>query len=183
MPDFGRNSTSQLVTMHHDLQILATDVVEIYDISIEQGRRTIPEQIANIRRKVSKTIDSRHIPRDAEGNYDPNAPCIAGDFIPYQKGINPWPQPDEPRVVQQKKARRFYYMQGIFLAMAHKHDIPIIGGVDWDGDGDFFDQSFDDMPHVQLAIKLPKLIVPADLLDMANEALTSRGLPEYKNAA
>ena len=177
--NFGTASQSQLVTMHHDLRIIANDAIEIFDFSAHQGTRTVEEQIRNIRREVSKTLDSRHIPRDEEGNYDPNLPCSAGDFLPYTKGVNAWPQDSDSRKVRQKKAHRFYYMQGIFLTIAKSHKIEIIQGVDWDMDGNFFDQSFDDLPHLQLARKLPKLIVSGELLEMANEALLSRGLKAH----
>lgn len=176
---FGTASSSQLATLHHDLQIILGDAIEIFDFSIHQGSRTVEEQIRNIRKGVSKTLDSRHIPRNQDGEYDPNAKGMAADCLPYTKGVNPWPQDDDPRKIRQKKAHRFYYLQGIFLTIAHRHDIEVIQGVDWDMDGNFFDQSFDDLPHIQLARRLPKLRVEGELLEMANEALLSRGLKAH----
>lgn len=51
---------------------------------------------------------------------------------------------------------RFYFMQGVIHATASrlyregkiKHLIR--GGHDWDGDGDFTDQNFDDLGHIEL---------------------------------
>lgn len=178
----GAQSAGQLATCHHDLAIIAGDLLEIYDHSVYQGARTIEEQIRNIIRGASKTIDSRHIPRDAAGNPDPSQPCIAMDLLPYARGVNPWPQAQESRKVQVKKANRFYFMQGVVLAIADRHKILIRQGVDWDIDGDFFDQNFDDLPHIELVRDdFPPLIVPADLLDLANEALATRNLPPYVN--
>ena len=114
MPKFGAHSSGEMAKLHHDLAIVASRVIEIYDFSVQQTARTIEEQIRNIRKGVSKTVDSRHIPRDDDGNYDPRALAIAGDFIPYQKGVNPWPQDDDDPSIRQKKAHRFYYMQGLF---------------------------------------------------------------------
>ncbi len=179
MPSFGTASNSQLITVHHDLAIILGDAIEIFDFSIFQGARTVEEQIRNIRKGVSKTLDSRHIPRGEDGKYDPNAKGSAVDCLPYQKGVNAWPQDSDPSKIRIKKAHRFYYMQGIFLTIAKRHKIAIIQGVDWDMDGDFFDQSFDDLPHLQLAMRLPKLRVEGDLLEMANEALLSRGLKAH----
>lgn len=176
----GRNSLKELATLHHDLQIIVTGLLEIYDHSVEQGARTVDEQIVNIRRRVSKTLDSRHIPRDEDGYYDPTKPCIAVDIVPYQKGVNPWPQDDESAKVQSKKKGRFYFMQGIVRQIAHQEGIAIRQGQDWDRDNDFLDQSFDDLPHLELWIpSWPRLIVKNELLDRANEALVSRGLKPY----
>jgi peptidoglycan L-alanyl-D-glutamate endopeptidase CwlK len=179
---YGRASQAALVTAHHDLQIIMADVIEVYDVQIIQGARTIEEQIRNITRGVSKTLNSDHIPRNEDGEYDSSAPAMALDVVPYASGVNPWPLDSDTPVVRQKKAHRFYYMQGIIYRVAHEHGIAIQQGIDWDMDGDLFDQSFDDLPHVALAAKLPPLSVTGDLLVMANEALRSRGLPEWRDA-
>lgn len=176
---FGSKSESQLVTLHHDLRIIAQDAIELVDFSVFQGTRTPEEQIRNIIKGASKTFDSCHIPRDEDGNYDPNGLSWAGDFLPYQRGINPWPQDSDSRKVREKKKHRFYYMQGIFYTIAHSHNIDIRQGIDWDKDGDFFDQTFDDLPHMERAGKRPRLIVSEDLLEMANEALRGRDLKVY----
>lgn len=178
---FGRASTAQLVTCHTDLQIVLTHAIEVVDFSITQGARTIAEQVRNIRSRVSKTLDSYHIPRDADGHYDPNAPALAADCVPYEKGVNPWPQASDSSTVRGLKRGRFYYGQGVFLAIAHRENIALQAGIDWDGDGSFFDQSFHDLPHIGLRRDRAPLIVPADLLVMANEALRAVGLREYRN--
>ena len=176
----GSNSKKEIATLHHDLQIIVTGLIEIYDHSVGQGARTVDEQIANIRRRVSKTLDSRHIPRDEDGRYDPTKPCIAVDLLPYQRGVNPWPQDDDSPKIRAKLKGRFYFMQGIVRQIAHQEGIEIRQGQDWDRDNDFLDQSFDDLPHLELWVpSWPKLIVVGDLLERANEALTSRGLPAY----
>lgn len=177
---FGRRSDAQFVTLHHDLQIILTSAIEIYDFSITQGARSIEQQILNISRGVSKTIDSRHIPRDNDGRYNPNAPALAADCTPYTQGVNPWPQDSDPRHIREKKKARFYYLQGILYSIAQQHSIAIRQGVDWDGDADFFDQTFDDLPHIELPSSA-KLWLPDDLLEQANEALLARGLKAYKN--
>ena len=177
---FGKNSEAQLVTMHHDLRIIAESAIEIFDITVIQGARSVEEQIRNISRGVSKTLDSCHIPRDGDGHYDPvNGVSWAGDFGPWQKGVNMWPLDGDSRRVQEKKKARFYYMQGIFRQIAHQHNIQIRQGVDWDGDGDVFDQTFDDLPHMERGGRRARLIVTGELLDLANEALVLKGLKPY----
>lgn len=177
----GHNSLKQLATLHHDLQIVVTHLLETFDHSVQQGARTVDEQIANIRRGVSKTLDSRHIPRDEAGVYNPTFLCMAVDLVPYQKNLNPWPQDNDSRTDREKKKGRFYYMQGIIRQIAHSEKIAIRQGVDWDRDNDFMDQSFDDLPHIELYVTdWPKLIIEdADLLGRANEALRSKGLKSH----
>ena len=111
----GRNSLKQLATLHHDLQIIVTHLLETFDHSVGQGARTLDEQIANIRRGVSKTLDSRHIPRDEGGFSNPTFPCMAVDLVPYQKGLNPWPQDADSRSVREKKKARSWTGLGIWM--------------------------------------------------------------------
>lgn len=52
---------------------------------------------------------------------------------------------------KQKALARFYYFAGIVKAVAFELGIKIRWGGDWDSDGDFQDQSFDDLVHFELA--------------------------------
>ena len=176
---YGVASNAQLVTVRPPLQTILHRVIRTANISIVQGTRTVEQQIINIRNEASKTLDSRHIPRDDEGNYDPLLLAGAFDFKPYQKGVNAYPLESDSKATREKKKARFYHAQGIILSIAEYEGIEIRQGVDWDGDGDFMDQSFDDLGHVELLIAFPKLIVTGDLLEQANEALLARGLPSY----
>jgi peptidoglycan L-alanyl-D-glutamate endopeptidase CwlK len=177
---FGLNSTNQLITLAEPLQRVLLKAVESYDFSITEGRRTLDTQIRNIRRGASKTIDSRHIPRDAQGMYDPRGLSEAADLVPYQKNVNPWPQEGDTSDEKAKKYRRFYFMQGILYQAAHDVGVDVRIGVDWDGDLDFFDQTFDDMGHVELRTERADLKIPDDRIDEVNEALKSQGLPTVK---
>ncbi len=179
---YGRNSQREFDTLHTDLQIVMTHVLETVDVSLVQGRRTVETQIVNIRNRASRTINSYHITRDARGFYDPDEPSLAVDFKPYRKGTNPYALDSDPRHIREKKKARFYYIQGIIREIARRESIVIVQGVDWDMDGDFFDQSFDDLGHVQLVVpNRPKLALTDDELVRANEALGMWGLPKYKN--
>lgn len=180
---FGKKSTARRATLHPNLCLLVDELILYYDFSVDGGARTVEDQIENIwPKKVSKTIDSRHIPRDAEGNYDPNGLAIATDLTPYKKGISPWARPSDTPIVREKKKARFYFLQGALYAIARSAGIEIRQGIDWDRDADLFDQDFDDLPHVELVIpNWPRLRLPPDLLARANEALRKRGLPEYRN--
>ncbi len=181
---FGTGSRRELATCHPDLGTIADIVIQIYDFRVAQGRRTIEAQIANILRGVSKTIDSHHIPRDAEGRYDPAGLVTGMDVWPYAPGVNCFVQVGDTDSVRAKKHQRFYFMQGLFLMAAQAEGINIRQGIDWDMDNDFFDQKFDDLPHIELVLPRKRLWLPSDLLEEVNAALAAfpRGpLPPYNN--
>lgn len=175
---FGRSSTRELDTLKEPIKRVLTRAIEVYDFSIIEGSRKIETQIKYVRQGVSKTIDSRHIPRNEEGDYLPEDLGEAADLVPFQAGENPWPQPDDSPEKRDKKVRRFYFMQGILYAVAREEGVDVRIGVDWDGDLDFFDQTFDDLGHIELRTARAALKIPPEFLDEVNEALRSRGLPE-----
>ena len=141
---YGGKSRTQLGTCDPRLRTIFEKLIEFMDVSILEGRRTFAQQLRNIGKKVSKTINSRHIPRTDDGAVDLRGLSKAVDASPYPIM---WPNRSKDR---EKQIARFYFMQGAIRAIAHYEDIPIRQGVDWDGDGDFFDQSFDDLPHVEI---------------------------------
>ena len=148
---YGRKSRAQLGTCDPRLRAIFEKLIEFIDVSVLEGRRTFAQQLRNIGKKVSKTINSRHIPRKDDGSIDSGGLAKAVDAAPY-----PIKWPDRSRD-REKQIARFYYMQGAIRAIAHYEDIPIRAGVDWDGDGDFFDQTFDDLGHVELLGDIPEL--------------------------
>jgi peptidoglycan L-alanyl-D-glutamate endopeptidase CwlK len=168
---FGHSSTKQLETLHPDLRRILERAIQIIDFSVTEGRRSIDTQIVYLRRGVTRTIDSRHIPRDGEGRYDDEGLSEAADLTPYQPGVNPWPQPGDSPAEADKKVRRFYFLQGVLYAIARDEGIDVRLGVDWDSDLDFFDQSFDDLGHIELRTPRIALLVPDDLRDDVDAAL------------
>lgn len=164
MPAFGGRSTTEVNSMHRDLQIISREVVKIFDISALQGHRPVAEQWElflkgrklkhpgmdvnnpdsweeDDPRKVVTKIDGRK--KKGQHNYEPS---MAGDFAPYPIDFRN----------QEKQKARFYYMAGIFEAVTErlfeegKITHKIRWGGDWDFDHDFEDQSFDDLPHIEL---------------------------------
>ena len=152
---YGRKSREQLATCDPRLRVIFEKLIEFMDVSILEGRRTFAQQLRNIGRRVSKTINSRHIPRTDTGEIDDGGSSNAVDAAPYPIR---WPDRSSDR---EKQIARFYYMQGAIRAIAHYEGIPIRQGVDWDRDGDFFDQTFDDLPHVEIDEPLPDLALNA----------------------
>lgn len=160
---FGRTSTRQLETIEPDLRRVLERAIQVVDFSVIEGRRSIETQIGYLRKGVTKTIDSRHIPRDDDGAYRPDGLSQAADLTPYQKGVNPWPLTTDSPEVREKKKHRFYFLQGILYATARAVGVDVRLGVDWDTDLDFFDQSFDDLGHIELRTARAKLKVPEEL--------------------
>lgn len=126
MPEFSEKSLAQLGTCHPDLQRLFAAVVQHYDCVVLEGQRSVAQQEENVRRGVSKTMDSRHL----------DAPANAVDVAPYPVDWN--------------DTKRFYHFGGFVLGVAATMGLKIRWGGDWDGDQTFTDQTFHDLPHFEL---------------------------------
>ncbi len=132
---FSAASMRHLSEAHPDLQRLFAEVIRHHDCTVIDGHRPKAEQDKAFNSRKSKVAwpNSKH-------NKDP---ALAVDVIPY-----PISWSDDP-----KNLRRYYHFAGIVLGIASQLDIPIRWGGDWDGDDDFYDQSFNDFPHFGLIPK------------------------------
>lgn len=134
---FTSKSNAQLATCHSALQDLFNSVLPYIDCTIIEGKRTEEQQRANVRRGVSKTMNSHHV-------YPLGEPSMAVDVAPYP--------------IRWTDAPRFYYFAGfvkaMFIHLQLKGVIPnqyyLRWGGDWDGDNDFSDQTFNDLVHFEL---------------------------------
>jgi len=147
---FGKKSTSELKTCHKDIQLILNEAIKIIDISVLEGIRSDIRQMSLYQEGKSHldgiTNKSKH-----QGKLDEygNLVSYAVDIIPYIKGENPFDKTP-------KNLARFYYLMGIIDGIAHKlynegkikHLVRF--GLDWDGDHQFTDQNFDDLPHMEL---------------------------------
>ena len=131
MPQFGARSSQRLEGVHPDLVAILFDVVEIYDITIPKdgGAREIGRQAALVQAGKSKTMQSKHLIQE-DG---------------YAHAVDPVPYP-----VDWDDKERFYFMAGLLFMAAEKRGIRIRWGGDWDGDKQFSDQTFHDLPHIEL---------------------------------
>ena len=128
MPHFGKSSRAHLATVHPDLVEVCEAAIEVYDFSVLCGHRGKAEQDAaySSRRSKVQWPDSKHN----------TVPSLAVDLAPY-----PIDWTDLPR---------FRFLAGLILGIGHARGIKIRSGGDWDGDGDWTDQSFNDLPHFEL---------------------------------
>ena len=61
-----------------------------------------------------------------------------------------WPDQQPTIELQIAAMKRFVYFAGYVKRVADDLGIAIRWGGDWDGDGDFSDQTFHDLPHFEL---------------------------------
>jgi peptidoglycan LD-endopeptidase CwlK len=107
--------------------------IKVYDFSVVETIRTVAQQRENVLKNVSKTMNSKHLP-------DSTGYARAVDIAPY-----PIDWTDNPL-----SRARFYYLQGVIRQAAFEERVKIRQGCDWDGDDSFKDQTFHDLPHVEL---------------------------------
>lgn len=136
MPSFGITSKNRLDTCSIKLRLLLENVVKHYDCTILDGFRDETTQNHHYDTGQSKTKwpDSKHNVR----------PSKAVDAAPY-------PIPDKWGAEDVKELVKFYEFAGIVKYEAARMGIKIRWGGDWDGDGDYTDQKFDDLVHFELA--------------------------------
>jgi peptidoglycan L-alanyl-D-glutamate endopeptidase CwlK len=131
----GNRSLSHLGTCHTDLQKLAKEVISRnqFDFGITCGYRSQDTQDQLVHEGKSKVEwpNSKHNKR----------PSQAFDFVLYVNGKATYNEKDKPS---------YYMAVGYFRAVADELNIKIRCGADWDSDWDVKDQSFHDLPHIEL---------------------------------
>jgi peptidoglycan L-alanyl-D-glutamate endopeptidase CwlK len=130
---FGTRSLDCLGTCEQTLQKLAREALRRshIDFSITEGHRSLERQKRLFLAGKSK-LDG--VTRLSQHNHTPSR---AFDFVPYPID---WQDTD-----------RFYLVAGGILSTANDLGIKIVWGGDWNMNGEFRDQSFHDLPHIQLA--------------------------------
>lgn len=130
----SRSSKARLETCHQDIQRVFNKVAETERIQIIEGRRTKQRQRELVLAGKSKTMDSKHI-TDEDGLSD------AVDAAP----INPEGE------IDWNNSKAFYAFGERVLAVARSMGITLRFGGDWDMDGDYLDQKFNDLVHFERA--------------------------------
>ena len=130
MPRLSEKSIERLASCHSDLRLLFSEVSKYYDCTIVCGHRGEPEQTEAFRTGKSKV----QFPNSKHNSY----PSLAVDVVPFPIDWN--------------DLKRFYHFCGYVAATANRLGIKIRSGSDWDGDFDFKDQNFHDLPHWELIL-------------------------------
>lgn len=161
MPRHGRKSKAELATVTLRLRQLFQFVIQFYDHSILEGRRSRGRQSILYSRRQSKVAwpDSKH------NVLHPNDLARAVDAGPYDhrvRGVK-WDTDLLPREAIEllakhgykinrdalKNLMRFYSFGGFVKGAAAAMGIGIRWGGDWDGDTFHDDQTFDDLVHFE----------------------------------
>lgn len=128
MPKFGSRSKKNLSEAHPLLQEVFNEVIKHYDCSVIEGHRPQAEQDKAFHAGKSKL----KFPQSKHNK----TPSLAVDVVPFPID---WNDKD-----------RFYYFGGLVMGIAAAMGIDLRWGGDWDGDNEFKDQSFHDLPHFEL---------------------------------
>lgn len=127
MSKLSQNSKNELATCHADLQRLFNHIAEIQNIAILEGKRSKERQLELFKSGKSKRKEGKH-------NTDPLSE--AADVAPLPIDWN--------------DTKKFYAFGELVIREAGKLNIKIRWGGDWDGDGDYKDQTFNDLVHFEL---------------------------------
>jgi peptidoglycan L-alanyl-D-glutamate endopeptidase CwlK len=142
MPKFGKTSLERLATCHPLLQQLLHEVVLTKNCTILEGHRPQERQdeLFTLGRSKVKWPDSRH-----------NAlPSLAVDVAPWYNDAPHVRWPDPKSSTYARELGQWYLFIGYVQRAAEDLGIAIRCGADWDGDGLTTDQSFHDLPHIEL---------------------------------
>jgi len=128
MPRLSQSSLDKLASCHPDLQRVLCEAIKIVDFTVCDGHRGKDAQNKAVAEGKSKTPwpTSKH-------NHKPS---LAVDVAPYP--------------IDWKDRERFIYLAGIFKGIAFKEGVLLRWGGDWDGDSDFLEHEFRDLPHFEL---------------------------------
>jgi hypothetical protein len=124
MNRLGYKSRRELIGVHPDLIIVVTTAIvnllpKGLDASVFDGLRTMAEQRENLRRGVSKTLKSKHLPQaDGWGH--------AADILPYIDGRVWWDSEED--AMQRRIDLAFQDISTAMLKAAELHDIEIENG-------------------------------------------------------
>lgn len=161
MYKFGSVSKDRLETTHKDLQTIFNEAIKYtpIDFGISEGFREPERQfeLFKLGRRYNditgkwEVVDRRKVVTNVDGyikksnhNYQPSMAVDVYAYVPNTKG-QAWTQVNLALIigVLLSTANRLYEEGKI----THK----LRSGANWDNDGEFLtDQSFNDMPHVEL---------------------------------
>jgi hypothetical protein len=138
---FGKRSLEELGSADMKLQLVLNSAIKkgIIDISVLTGHRGKDDQ-----NKAFIELKSRVEWPNSKHN---SLPSSAVDVAPYPID---WGEEGD-KETRRKAIARFYFLAGIIMGCAVVHHVELRWGGDWDRDGDFNDQRFDDLVHFELA--------------------------------
>ena len=130
--NFGNKSRKELATLDPRLQEILNLAIAYIDFSVLEGYRGRDRQNKLFNENKTKLIwpDGKHN----------DWPSKAVDISPYPQD---WTE-------DSKGQDRFYVLAGHIIHSAFSLGYLLRWGGDWDGDGDYRDQTFDDLGHFEI---------------------------------
>lgn len=133
---YGKKSRQQLDTCDPRLIEIFEEAIKYVDITIIQGHRTPKQHAGYLASGATKVPYEKTMHR-----FNPSKAIDAA----------PWPIPGGASWGAKWKDRvKFYELAAIIRLIAAQKGIKIRWGGDWDGDYDYWDQTFDDLVHFEL---------------------------------
>jgi len=125
------SSKRKLSTCNLDLQRVVNKVAEKERVQVIEGRRSPERQRELLKTGKSKTLDSKHVTDGLSS---------AVDII----GLN------KDGEIDWNDTKAHYAFGERVLKVAESMGVKLRWGGDWDGDGDYTDQTFNDLVHFEL---------------------------------
>lgn len=133
---FSMKELDAIATLDPKLQIIITEVNKIIPIYIVEGHRGEEAQNAAVAKGTSKI-------KWPDGKHN-KMPSQAVDIAPIFDGKIDW--------TGKFAAQKFYYMNGVVLAVAAMLGIPLRQGCDFNMNLNVEDDGFKDLPHQELRL-------------------------------
>jgi len=142
VPKFSPRSQERLATCHPLLIELMNEVVISRDCTILEGHRNEAEQnrLYDLGKSKVRWPHGRH-------NSLPSRAVDVAPYFPEAPHVR-WPDPKSPHYV--RELGQWYLFIGYVQRTAEEMGTAIRCGADWDGDHLVTDQTFHDLPHIEL---------------------------------
>ena len=129
MPAFGKSSQDKLATCDPRLQKVFNEVVKYFDCTVIEGHRGEEAQNKAFAEGKSKL-------KYPQGKHN-KIPSLAADVLPYPIDWN--------------DTNRMRYFAGFVVGIAATMGIKLRWGGDWNQNTELKDNSFNDLPHFEIA--------------------------------
>lgn len=129
MPAFGKSSLDKLATCDPRLQKVFNEVIKHFDCTVIEGHRGEAAQNKAFAEGKSKL-------KYPQGKHN-KTPSLAADVLPYPIDWN--------------DTNRMRYFAGFVVGIAATMGIKLRWGGDWNQNTELKDNSFNDLPHFEIA--------------------------------
>jgi peptidoglycan L-alanyl-D-glutamate endopeptidase CwlK len=127
MYSFSESSKVKLTQADDRLQLIAFEAIEFIDFTVLETLRTLERQQELFNEGKAKTMTSKHLIRPLSRAIDVAPYPIDWDYLP-----------------------SFYYLAGVWMSIAGRHNINLRWGGNWRKDNNFKDNDFMDLVHFEI---------------------------------